>query len=485
MNIREVAPEFGVFVFSQDADLGSRLKFALGMAKYDVHFFSDFEEMFQRVQSAAPHVIVLDQAALVTPLSEVFQKVLESSSEIRMLCLAESEVLSQLNDYRDYNMVQYFNRAEGVVVDQVCMSVDQTCETLYRLYQNEQLFNTYKGTAGELAYLQEENEKQKMGPQARPFQTRIAEYRAAESKEELVQMFFRQTASQSWAFLKYVSSIQTYISVSSQNMPDEWVEGLSYKIPSSQSDFNDKILLGEYPESFLQYIKAKWGVDTLKVMPLLLKNEIEGLLITPQDISAEVAEDFSLMSLVYNLITLEAQPQNLDVEDPLTGFYNQLFYKRILDKEIDRSKRTFAPISVVKVAIDIFREIEVSHGKAFCDEIIKKVADVIKQTSRLPDYICRTAENEFSLVLINCNRKGAALRADRLRQRLKGESFSKAGFVVTVSQGISEYPSLTKTAESLNDSARKALDFIITKGGDKICIYKAPKDHQPDFQVNT
>lgn len=485
MNIRDIAPEFNLFIFSQDAELGSRLKFSLAMAKYDTHFFSDFDEMYSRLQSAPPHLIVLDQAGLVVPLADVFQKVLEASSEIRLICLAEAEVLSQLNDYREYNMVQCFNRTELSVVEQVGMATDQVCEGLYRLYQNEQLYNTYKGTAAELAHLHEEVEKQKMGPKARPFQMRIAEYRAAENKEELIQMFFGQTASQSWAFLKYVSSIQTYISVSSQNMPDSWVEGLSYKIPSANTDFNEKVIVGEYPEGFLNYIKSKWNVDTVKVLPLLLKNEIEGLLVTSQDISAEAAEDFSLMSLVYNLITLEAQPKNLDVEDPLTGFYNQLFYKRILDKEIDRSKRTFAPISVVKVAIDIFREIEVSHGKAFCDEIIKKVADVIKKTSRLPDYICRTGENEFSILLTNCNRKGAALRADRLRQRLKAETFSKAGFAVTVSQGISEYPSLTKTAETLNDSARKALDFILTKGGDKICIYKAPQDHQPDFQVNT
>ena len=184
-------------------------------------------------------------------------------------------------------------------------------------------------------------------------------------------------------------------------------------------------------------------------------------------------------------MALEAQPQFLDVEDPLTGFYNQLFYKRILDKEIDRSKRTFAPLAVIKIAVDSFREIEISQGRAFCDEVIRKVSDVVKKTSRIPDYICRTGENEFSVILTNCNRKGAALRSERLRQLLKLESFSKTGLEITVSQGISEYPTLTKSAEALNDSARKALDFIITKGGDKICIFKAPTDHKPDFQVNT
>ncbi|MEQ1722331.1 MAG: GGDEF domain-containing protein [Pseudobdellovibrio sp.] len=485
MNIRELAPQFSIYIFSQDADLGSRIKFSLTMLKYETHFFSDFDEMYTRIALNPPHVIVLDQAGLVTPLSEVFQKTLQVSSEVKFICVAEAEVLNQLNDYREYNLVQYFDRNHAAVVEQVNMTVDQTCETLYRLYQNEQVYNTYTGAKSDLESLRADVLRQQAGPSARPFQMRISEYRAAETKEELIQFFFKQTSNQSWAFLKFVKSIQTYIAVSHHNMPENWVEGLSYKIPLTQTDFNDNVIVGNIPETFLSYIKGKWEVENLKVLPLILKDEIEGVFISTQDVSAEAAEDFSLMSLVYNLMSLEAQPKHLDVEDSLTGFYNHLFYKRILDKEIDRSKRTFAPISVIKVAVDIFREIEVSQGRPFCDEIIKKVAEVIKSTSRLPDYACRTEENEFSIVLTNCNRKGAALRAERLRQQLKTESFSKAGFVVTLSQGISEYPSLTKTAESLNDSARKALDFIITKGGDKICIYKAPQDHKPDFQVNT
>lgn len=485
MNIREYAPEFTIYIFSQDADLGSRIKLSLMATGYDSHFFSDFEEMQERISQTPPHIIILDQSSLVDPLSEIFQKILKISSEIKFICLAENQILNQLNDYREYNMIQYFDRAHAAAVEQINMTVNQACDSLYRLYQNEQIYNVYGNTLHELISLKSEVEKQRSGPTARPFQMRISEYRVAETKEELIQLFFRQTPAQSWAFLKYVKSIQTYILVSSQNMPEEWVEGLSYKIPADEVDFNQNVTIGSFPESFLSYLKNKWDVDTVKILPLLLKDEIEGLLISPQDISAEVAEDFSLMGMLYNLVALESKPKHLDVEDSLTGFYNELFYKRILDKEIDRSKRTFAPISVIKVAIDIFKELEVSQGRAFCDEVIKKVAHVIKQTSRLPDYACRTGDNEFSIVLTNCNRKGAALRAERLRQQLKAESFAKTGFAVTVSQGISEYPSLTKNAENLNDSALKALEFIRIKGGDKICIYKAAQGHKPDFQVNT
>jgi len=485
MNIRDFASEFSIYIFSQEAELGSRIKFNLTMQKYNTYFFSDFDEMLSQIMLSPPHVLIIDHSSLVTSLSVVFQNVFKASSEIKIICLASVKVLSQLNDYREYNMVQFFDRSEAVVTDQISMTVDQTCESLYRLYQNEQVYSAYQASLNELNELKADVEKQRAGPIARPFQMRIAEYRVAESKEELIQKFFKQTPAQAWVFLKFVKPIQTYISVSHQNMPEAWVAGLSYKIPINQPDFNEHVIIGSYSESFLKYIKTKWSVDNVKIFPLIFKNEIEGLFVSPQDISAEAAEDFSLMSLVYSLIVLESRPKHFDVEDELTGFYNLLFYKRILDKEIDRSRRTFAPISVIKLSVDIFREIEVSHGRSFCDEIIKKVADAIKLTSRLPDYACRTDDNEFSILLTNCNRKGAVLRAERLRQQIKTESFSKIGFTITLSQGISEYPTLTKNADALNDSARKALEFISLKGGDKICVYKAPQDHEPDFQVNS
>ncbi len=485
MNIRKHAASFSIYILSQDAEMGARIRLDLSQAKYDAYFFADFDEMLSRIELDPPHLIVLDHPSLLVSLATFFEKVLRISSEIKVICLSDPDYYLSLLDFQEYNMVQFFDRHSKHVSLQVLTAVDLTCESLYRLYQNEQLFIANEEKNKKVVQLNESIVKERTGPQARPFQMRISEYRSAESKEDLLQVFFKQTPLHSWVFMKFVKSISTYIAVSNQNMPEKWIEGLSFKVSALETEFNDKVAVGDFPLSLVYYLKSKLEIENVKILPLVIRNEVEGILVTPQDIEAETAEDFSLMSLNYGMMALEAQPQFLDVEDPLTGFYNQLFYKRILDKEIDRSKRTFAPLAVIKIAVDSFREIEISQGRAFCDEVIRKVSDVVKKTSRIPDYICRTGENEFSVILTNCNRKGAALRSERLRQLLKLESFSKAGLIITVSQGISEYPTLTKSAEALNDSARKALDFIITKGGDKICIFKAPTDHKPDFQVNT
>ena len=485
MNIRDFADQFTIYLFSQDANLAALIKSELVQAKYDCHFFADHSELLAQIQKNPCHILIIDIQSLILPVHELLQNVLQISSEIELLVISPADVSSRLKSYSSLNVNQVLDRASEMLPMSINQSCDLIAEKIYRIYQNQQVYEQYEEVQKNLTDLQRTLSSERSGPRIRPFQSRIAQYRSAQSKEELLDIFYQLTQPQSWIFLKYVPTIQTFICVSYSNIPDHWGEGLSYKVPQKDKNFMSLLFSGELPESLNKYLTDKFEVQIIKSIPLIIKDQVEGLLISTQDISAEVAEDFSLMTLVYANLLYESQPKYLDVEDNLTGFYNELFFKRILEKEIDRSKRTMSPLSVVKIKIDKFIEMEANYGQAFMDEVIKKVADQIKKTSRLPDYLCRTDENEFSLVLTNCHRKGAAIRAERLRQSLEMESYTKAGLKITVSQGISEYPSLTSSKDELERSARDAMEFISSKGGDKICIYRAQKEHRPDFTVTT
>lgn len=417
MNIREFSNDFSISLLSQDANLGAICKLALSDVKYDTYFFTDHSELLLRMNLAPSHIIVIDVETLILPLHEYIDSLLKISTEVQFVFLSPTANLMSFKNYQKYNLGMVLDRTQKNVSDQLLMTIDLICEKLFRTYQNEQIFEAYQKEKDAHLLLLEKVESDIQSPIVRPYQSRISTYRLAESKEQLLDQFYQATPTQTWIYLKLVPTIQTLICVSSANCPEDWSEGLSYKIPHREKGFSEQLLSGQMPEGLLSYLKVKLAVDKIKFLPLIIKQAVEGILVSPQDISAEVAEDFSLMSLVYSNLVYESQPKFLDVEDNLTGFYNELFYKRILDKEIDRSKRAFSPLSVVKIKIDKFLEIETSQGRAVADEIIKKVAEQIKATSRLPDYICRTAENEFSLVLTNCHRKGAALRANDFDSR--------------------------------------------------------------------
>lgn len=241
--------------------------------------------------------------------------------------------------------------------------------------------------------------------------------------------------------------------------------------------------MGQMPQSFETYLLQKFNVSRIKFLPMIVGGKIEGLLISTQEISAEVAEDFSLMSLVYELNFAENKTPQIEIEDNFTGFYNRGYYLKILDREIDQAKRILQPLSVIKLSIDKLAELEISQGRRVADEVLREVADQLKFSSRISDYICRTDTNEFALVLVNCSRKGAAIRAERVRMGVNQAKIHRSGLDISISQGICEYPSLSHDAISLDESATKALKFIANKGGDKICISKASQNHTPDFVV--
>lgn len=486
MNIREYSSQFSVSIFTQDVNLGTQIKHALTQAGYENYYFADVDEQLMRIQDSPPHVVIFDiRGSLMAP-HEYIQKVLQASKEIKFVFLSSSEQIAAFKNYKKYNVYSVLNATEQAVDHQILQSVDNICEIIIRTYQNEQLVEDLQKETESKQVLQNTLTNERKAPEVRPYQLRIAEYKSATSKEDLLNSFYRQTPTQSWIYLKYVPSIETFLCVSYAEVPEGWVEGLSYKVAAKdRENFMSQLFSGTLPQNFGHYLKNKFGTDHLKFLPMIIRDKIEGVLISTQDISAEVAEDFSLMSLVYTLLVYEAEPKQLDIEDHLTGFYNQAFYSRVIEREVDRSKRGFVPLSIIKISVDNFAELEVSLGREAIDQITKSVSEVIKTTSRLNDYLCRTGENEFTLILTNCNRKGAAIRSERFRQALHKENLMRAGVKITASQGISEYPSLTHNAFDLDDSALRALHFISQKGGDKICIYKPSVEHKPDFIVES
>jgi diguanylate cyclase (GGDEF)-like protein len=485
VKIEDFASQFEVTILSQDVDLSSRVKLTLEKNNLVCVLNTDFETFYKDFQSQPTHVIIFDVATIPLPLHELVEKVLTISQEVYIVLLVPSDRISTLQKYRKYNVRSLIDRDVSFIETHVLFNVFNLCEILLRTYQNEQLLDSLNLEKSKSEKILNERQLELGSNKPKPYQLRISDYRLAESKEELLELFYKQTPEQSWIYLKFIDSIQTFMGISSHLVPDSWVEGLSFKVSKNHKDFLNLIRQGELPHNFLQYLSQKFDTARLKFLPVMLRDKVDGVLVTTQDIPAEVLEDFSLFSLVYAQIHFESMPKYLDVEDNLTGLYNELFYKRLLEKEVDRSKRTYAPLSLIRVGVDRFKEIEVAVGKQATDELIKKLAELLQKTSRLPDFICRVSESEFTIVLTNCNRKGAAVRAERLRIAINRESYFQSGIKITISQGISEYPSLTADAEDLDETASRALEFISEKGGDKLCIYKAHTDHQPDFVVDS
>jgi diguanylate cyclase (GGDEF)-like protein len=158
--------------------------------------------------------------------------------------------------------------------------------------------------------------------------------------------------------------------------------------------------------------------------------------------------------------------------DALTGLYNFRHFKNVLQAEMDRSKRSGIPTSLVMVDIDYFKAINDTHGHEVGNVVLQHIAAILKDEVRTTDIVCRYGGEEFSMIFPETHLRLAVKVADRIRETIamtpvhcNGEDIS-----VTASMGASVYIK-TSTLDVVDfvDSVDKYLYEAKQSGRNCIC----------------
>lgn len=494
MNIRDHSSQFTVFVYTTDVDLGASAKVYLSQAGYEAFYFQDPETFLERVREVTPHILIFATNSLSGSLSDFVAEIQAINDDIKFIALAQAGQFEVLSQYNDHGLVDVVSiETPAGIESRLVWSVDRACEKLYLTYQNEQLFDDLQSTKAKMeevhsAAMQSMKsvEPEKTVPAV---SVRLADYRTAQSKEDLIQRYLNHLPTQvGCIFFKFLPSVRSFVATHGAGLPATDIQGVGVQLESSDvKDLPSQLALGILPGRFANMLVEAFQFNPPKVLPLYAHNNLEGVFVysgaaTPAD-TAFLSEEFALMSLCYVNFVLEKKVDALEVQDFVTELFNRNYYQKVVEEEVSRSRRLKQAVSVVKVSLDDIYEIESSLGDAVKDELLKSVATIITKTSRTNDITCRTGANEIAMILPHCSKKGAALRAERLRRIIEGTSFMDNGMKVSVSLGVSEYPSLCDSARTLDETATKALLHIVDKGGNKICLYKAPDSHRPEFEV--
>ena len=139
-----------------------------------------------------------------------------------------------------------------------------------------------------------------------------------------------------------------------------------------------------------------------------------------------VDEDNSeIVQLVNKLIDERNYLQKIANIDVLTGLYNRRIINRIR-----------MSTGVLVLDIDNFKSINDTFGHNTGDLVIKKVSQIIKNSTRAVDFVCRIGGDEFVAIFVNCPDIDIIERAELICNRIqKGTNIDNYG--VTVSVGIS------------------------------------------------
>ena len=114
------------------------------------------------------------------------------------------------------------------------------------------------------------------------------------------------------------------------------------------------------------------------------------------------AEELRFVARTYNTILEENQAQrdrlsHAASHDALTGLFNRGAYDMLM-KSVDTTH-----MALLIIDVDFFKSINDTYGHAVGDRVLKRVAEVLQQSFRSVDILCRFGGDEFVVIMTRVN----------------------------------------------------------------------------------
>ena len=167
-----------------------------------------------------------------------------------------------------------------------------------------------------------------------------------------------------------------------------------------------------------------------------------------------------LMLRSQELEQMVALSQQLATTDSLTGLHNRRFLDENLGSIFSLAKRHDDPLCLVLLDVDFFKQINDEHGHAAGDEVLKQLADLIRDGIRDSDTSARMGGDEFAFVLPRTNVQQGAVFANNLLERVRAHRFllpNGKTLNVTLSMGVVQLSDDIHSVEALYGAADRAL----------------------------
>jgi len=160
----------------------------------------------------------------------------------------------------------------------------------------------------------------------------------------------------------------------------------------------------------------------------------------------------------------EGEAVRMATMDPLTGAYNRRTFHEIAEREMARARRAGQPLSIIMVDLDHFRPVNEAHGNRVGDEMLQRVADLIRSALRKEDLLVRYGGEEFLVLLPEVPGPGAVVVAGRIRKAVEASPLLIAGNSIpaTVSVGVS----------ARLDEGPESMEHLIARAEDALALAK-------------
>jgi diguanylate cyclase (GGDEF)-like protein len=455
------------------------------------------------------HLVVVHLLSLETSLEDFLIECLAASPKCLFIAVGLPSQNELIKSYFEYGVLAFVEMGESIA-DQVSWSIDLILERSIYQIQNEVLLAEKKDLKLKLKssrencellveelsdYKSKEIEISACSSLANDLLKTFKSAAGLQSKEMIIQNFLNsidqiEGLEARGVFLKYLPQIQTLVATHCLGMEGEKIKSIGIRLIDDLDQSKKSISCLKENKSFTgldDLITSAFSVSKYHINSVQNgEDTFEGVFVfwaSDQNyfLKTEFECRFQAFSLILEKFNYQRESIEKSLEKPLekpleksisrsvkigvrdasiqivgSAEFNELIKENIL-KSKNSLKSKENSVALVKFCLDQSNLIETEYGELVREAALKYIVALIKKTSRQNDILCRTALNEFSMILPFTDHREAMIRAEKLRRLLESTSMTSFAERLTLSLGISEYPSLTNRADQMVRGALQAM----------------------------
>jgi diguanylate cyclase (GGDEF)-like protein len=266
--------------------------------------------------------------------------------------------------------------------------------------------------------------------------------------------------------------------------------------------------------AFSREIDALLGVPVVNALavPVVIENHVCGSLIllnregepsfTPRD--ERLMELFGdTLSLALQNLLDERRAREVARRDSLTSLYNDRYFHRKLQREIDRlAEAKTGELALLFLDCDNLKKVNDIHGHLAGSQVLREVSFILQRTlAETLSLACRYGGDEFTVILVDSNLASALAIAEKIRLAIDawtflpisigpGEPALNLKHAVTMSVGVASYRAHVNTsrppAEQKNELLKKADNALYAakqQGKNRVVTAEASQSRGSGFTV--
>jgi len=175
------------------------------------------------------------------------------------------------------------------------------------------------------------------------------------------------------------------------------------------------------------------------------------------------------VSLALANVALREKLRNQALRDELTGLYNRRFLEETLPRLLAHAERRSAPIAVLMLDLDHFKQVNDRYGHAVGDAVLREVGALLLARLRRMDVACRYGGEELVVLMPDCSAVDALARAQEICAMVRGlrDRADSTLPAVTISAGVAAWPEHGEQMGKVLEAADAALYAAKRQGRDR------------------